>query len=83
MMPPDFHCPFSGFGMFLLRFKFERFFPFFAAATAAVEGKMSKTLKKLMKKLVSSDTQEELAVADAKLGNLIKVRSNRVSNYVC
>ena len=46
----------------------------FSAATAAVEGKMSKTLKKLMKKLVSSDTQEELAVADAKLGNIIKVR---------
>ncbi|KAK7112024.1 nucleolar protein 58-like [Littorina saxatilis] len=43
-----------------------------SSATAAVEGKMSKTLKKLMKKLVSSDTQEELAVADAKLGNLIK-----------
>lgn len=38
---------------------------------------MSKTLKKLMKKLVSSDTQEQIAVADAKLGNLIKVRKEK------
>lgn len=44
------------------------------AATATVEGKMSKALKSLMKKVVGSDIQEELAVADAKLGNVIKVR---------
>ena len=50
------------------------FFFHFPAATATVEGKMSKPLKKLLKKLVSSDMQEELAVSDAKLGNLIKVR---------
>nr|KAG5713797.1 hypothetical protein BaRGS_024424 [Batillaria attramentaria] len=43
-----------------------------SAATAAVEGKMSKTLKKVIKKLVAGDAQEELAVADAKLGSLIK-----------
>lgn len=43
-----------------------------AAATAAVEGKMSKTLKKMLKKLVVGEAQEELAVADAKLGNCIK-----------
>ncbi|ESO94640.1 hypothetical protein LOTGIDRAFT_144966 [Lottia gigantea] len=43
-----------------------------SAATAAVEGKMSKTLKKVMKKLVAADAQEELAVSDAKLGNIIK-----------
>jgi nucleolar protein 58 len=43
-----------------------------AAATALVEGKMSKTLKKLMKKLVVKEAQEELLVADAKLGNCIK-----------
>ena len=43
------------------------------AATAAVEGKMSKPLKKLMKKVIASDAQEELAVSDAKLGNVIKV----------
>ena len=35
---------------------------------------MSKKLKKLMKKLYSGDIQEELLVADAKLGNAIKVR---------
>lgn len=34
---------------------------------------MSKTLKKMMKKMVAQDIQEELAVADAKLGNVIKV----------
>ena len=43
------------------------------ATTAAVEGKMGKSLKKLLKKLVDSETQEKLAVADAKLGNAIKV----------
>ncbi len=44
-----------------------------SAATAAVEGKMNKDLKKMLKKVFSSDIQEELAVADAKLGNVIKV----------
>ena len=44
-----------------------------SAATAAVEGKMSKGLKKLLKKVYASDVQEQLAVADAKLGNVIKV----------
>jgi nucleolar protein 58 len=34
---------------------------------------MSKSLKSVMKKLVASDIQDELAVADAKLGNAIKV----------
>lgn len=34
---------------------------------------MSKPLKKLMKKVIASDAQEELAVSDAKLGNVIKV----------
>ena len=34
---------------------------------------MSKTLKKLLKKLVVKEAQEKLAVADAKLGNAIKV----------
>ena len=47
----------------------------FAATTAAVEGKMSKTLKKVLKKLVVKEAQETLAVADAKLGNAIKVRN--------
>lgn len=43
-----------------------------AAATATVEGKVSKTLKKTLKKLVDEDVQNELLVADAKLGNAIK-----------
>jgi len=34
---------------------------------------MSKSLKKLLKKLVVGEAQEQLAVADAKLGSVIKV----------
>lgn len=34
---------------------------------------MSKGLKKLLKKVIAKDAQEELAVADAKLGSMIKV----------
>ncbi|ESO02342.1 hypothetical protein HELRODRAFT_94516 [Helobdella robusta] len=44
------------------------------AVAATIEGKMSKPLKKLMKKLVCEEVQEELAVSDAKLGSLIKER---------
>jgi len=43
-----------------------------ASAAALIEGKMSKGLKKLMKKIVASDANEQLAVADAKLGSAIK-----------
>ena len=53
--------------------KFEDTTEALAAATAAVEGKMGKTLKKVLKKLVVKDTKEALLVADAKLGNCIKV----------
>lgn len=42
-----------------------------AATTAAVEGKLSKSLKKLLKKQCE-EIHEQLAVADAKLGNAIK-----------
>ena len=35
---------------------------------------MSKSLKKVLKKIVSKDLNEKLAVADAKLGNSIKVK---------
>ncbi|XP_054015369.1 nucleolar protein 58 [Hylaeus anthracinus] len=42
-----------------------------AATTAAVEGKLSKSLKKILKKYCA-ELQEQLAVADAKLGNAIK-----------
>ncbi|XP_037028389.1 nucleolar protein 58 [Bradysia coprophila] len=52
--------------------KFEDTTEALAAATAAVEGKLCKTLKKTLKKLVSEDIQNELLVADAKLGSAIK-----------
>ncbi|KAK2576303.1 hypothetical protein KPH14_005668 [Odynerus spinipes] len=42
-----------------------------AATTAAVEGKLCKSLKKTLKKHCA-ELQEEIAVADAKLGNAIK-----------
>ncbi|GFG31301.1 hypothetical protein Cfor_12864, partial [Coptotermes formosanus] len=47
-----------------------------AATTAAVEGKMSKSLKKMLKKVVAKDLQDQLLVADAKLGNAIKDKLN-------
>ena len=47
-----------------------------SAATAAVEGKMGKGLKKMLKKVFSSDVQDTLAVADAKLGGVIKDKLN-------
>ena len=40
-----------------------------SAITGVIEGKMSKPLKKLLKKV---DVQETLALSDAKLGNIIK-----------
>ncbi|XP_057333620.1 nucleolar protein 58 [Microplitis mediator] len=45
------------------------------ATTAAVEGKLSKTLKKTLKKHFG-DLQDSLAVADAKLGSAIKEKLN-------
>ncbi|XP_077514638.1 nop5 ribonucleoprotein [Amblyomma americanum] len=52
--------------------KFEDMTQALAAATAAVEGKLSKSLKKVLKKVVAKEAHESLAVADAKLGNVIK-----------
>ena len=46
------------------------------AATAAIEGKMTKSLKKLLKKVFVSDIHEQLAVGDAKLGGTIKEKLN-------
>lgn len=43
-----------------------------AAATALVEGKLSKNLKKILKKIIAKEAHEQLAVADAKLGGVIK-----------
>jgi hypothetical protein len=43
-----------------------------AAITGSVEGKIPKSLKKVLKK-ISADTEETMLVADAKLGSSIKV----------
>lgn len=43
-----------------------------SAATAAIEGKMSKGLKKVLKKVFANEIHEQLAVADSKLGGAIK-----------
>uniref|UniRef100_G3RF34 NOSIC domain-containing protein n=1 Tax=Gorilla gorilla gorilla TaxID=9595 RepID=G3RF34_GORGO len=45
-----------------------------AAFTALMEGKINKQLKKVLKKIVK-EAHEPLAVADAKLGGVIKVKS--------
>ncbi|XP_046400768.1 nucleolar protein 58 [Ischnura elegans] len=47
-----------------------------SAATAAVEGKLSKILKKSLKKVIAQEAQEQLLVADAKLGGVIKEKLN-------
>lgn len=47
-----------------------------AAATALVEGKMGKTLKKVLKKVVAKEAHEQLAITDAKLGGVIKDKLN-------
>ena len=46
-----------------------------SSATALIEGKMNKKLKKMLKKVVLKEN-EELAVCDAKLGNAIKEKLN-------
>ena len=43
-----------------------------SATTAAIEGKLSKTLRKTLKSLFAEEAHEALAVADAKLGSAIK-----------
>lgn len=45
-----------------------------AAGTAMVEGKLSKGLKKVLRKVVAAEVHEQLAVADTKLGGAIKVQ---------
>jgi nucleolar protein 58 len=69
----------SLFVFFLLSLKLTHFEKFedttqaLAAATATVEGKISKPLKKLLKRLVDPDVQDKLLVADSALGKAIKV----------
>ncbi|XP_013147070.1 PREDICTED: nucleolar protein 58 [Papilio polytes] len=52
--------------------KFEDTTEALAATTAAIEGKLSKTLKKALKKHVCKEVQDQLLVGDAKLGSAIK-----------
>ena len=52
------------------------YFQSIVAATATIEGKMTKSLKKLLKKVFVTDIYEELAVGDAKLGGVIKDKLN-------
>jgi len=52
--------------------KFEDTTEALAAATAAIECKMSKSLKTILKKVASKELQEQLAVADAKVGSMIQ-----------
>jgi len=54
-------------------YKFQDTTEALAAATAIVESKLSKTMKKFLKKnIVKKELTDELAVADAKLGGIIK-----------
>merc|ERR1711868_228976 len=55
--------------------KFKKFTDQVEATQAAVsltEGKIAKSLKKMLKKLVKEDVQDTLAVADTKLGGIIR-----------
>ena len=68
----DFYLLFSS--LKLMQFeKFEDTTQALAAVTATVEGKISKPLKKLLKRLVDPEVQEQLLVADSALGKAIKV----------
>ncbi|KAA0713410.1 Nucleolar protein 58 [Triplophysa tibetana] len=46
-----------------------------AAITAMVEGKLGKSLKKILKKVVAKEAHEQLAITDTKLGGVIKVQT--------
>uniref|UniRef100_A0A674MSL0 Nucleolar protein 58 n=1 Tax=Takifugu rubripes TaxID=31033 RepID=A0A674MSL0_TAKRU len=55
-----------------------------AAATALVEGKIGKNLKKVLKKIVAKEAHEQLAISDVKLGGVIKVNLSCIhSPAVC
>lgn len=47
-----------------------------AATNAAIEGKIHKSLKKLLNKTLVQEVQDQLLVADSKLGNAIKDKFN-------
>uniref|UniRef100_T1IPH9 Nucleolar protein 58 n=1 Tax=Strigamia maritima TaxID=126957 RepID=T1IPH9_STRMM len=56
--------------------KFDDMTEALACTSAGIEGKMNKRLKKMLKKVVMKEPGEQLAVADAKLGNIIKDKLN-------
>lgn len=55
------------------------------AATALVEGKLGKSLKKALKKIVAKEAHEQLAISDVKLGGVIKVSDSvfYMCIYIC
>lgn len=53
------------------------------AATALVEGKIGKSLKKVLKKIVAKEAHEQLAISDVKLGGVIKVSDTIGFFFVC
>lgn len=54
-----------------------------SAATAMVEGKVGKSLKKVLKKVMAKEAHEQLAISDVKLGGVIKVRRpNKAHHWV-
>ncbi|CAF0800367.1 unnamed protein product [Didymodactylos carnosus] len=70
----DFESPEKAAKVLKLKYfeKFEDTTTALAAVTATVEGKISKPLKKLLKRLVDPELQEQLLVADSMLGKAIK-----------
>lgn len=52
------------------------------AATALVEGKLGKSLKKVLKKIVAKEAHEQLAISDVKLGGVIKVGDTIIFYYL-
>lgn len=56
--------------------KFESMEEALDSASCAIKGKMSKKMKKFLKKFFVEEMHEELAVADAKLGNAISTKLN-------
>jgi hypothetical protein len=66
-------CVITAYSVHLVGFKeFTDMADALEASAALVESKMSKDLKKALKKFVT-DESEQLGVADAKLGSMIKV----------
>ena len=48
-----------------------------------ISGKIAKPLKKMLKKLASDEVQAQLAVADSKLGGIIREGKFKKSRQLC